>query len=101
MSSYHQSFCQLFTSLSAELVFIRFTDTFLGDSAFDSADLYGKLFHTFHFSKALIPYNPRNESSLKKVGYNEYGYPTCPNDATLTMKYCGITKENGRTDRMK
>ena len=29
-------------------------DTFLGDSAFDSADLYGKLFHDFHFSKALI-----------------------------------------------
>lgn len=42
-------------------------DTFLGDSAFDSADLYGKLFHDFHFSKALIPYNPRNESSLKKL----------------------------------
>lgn len=40
-------------------------DTFLGDSAFDSADLYGKLFHDFLFSKALIPYNPRNESSLK------------------------------------
>lgn len=42
-------------------------DTFLGDSAFDSTDLYGKLFHDFHFSKALIPYNPRNESSLKKL----------------------------------
>lgn len=43
------------------------SDTFLGDSAFDSADLYGKLFHDFHFSKALIPYNPRNKSSLKKL----------------------------------
>ncbi|RHT21821.1 hypothetical protein [Clostridium sp. AM34-9AC] len=30
----------------------------------------------FHFSKALIPYNSRNESDLKKVGYNAYGYPT-------------------------
>ena len=48
--------------------------TFLGDSAFDSADLYGILFHDFHFSKALISYNPRNESPLKKVGYNAYGY---------------------------
>ena len=76
-------------------------DTFLGDSAFDSADLYGKLFHDFLFSKVLIPYNPRNESSLKKVGYNQYGYPTCPNDASLAMKYCGITKEKGRTDRIK
>lgn len=76
-------------------------DTFLGDSAFDSADLYGKLFHDFLFSKVLIPYNPRNESSLKKVGYNEYGYPTCSNDDSLAMKYCGITKEKGRTDRIK
>lgn len=76
-------------------------DTFLGDSSFDSADIYGSLFHGFHFSKALIPYNPRNESALKKVGYNEYGYPTCPNDATLSMKYCGVTKQKGRSDRIK
>ena len=76
-------------------------DTFLGDSSFDSADIYGSLFHDFHFSKALIPYNPRNESTLKKVGYNEYGYPTCPNDASLSMKYCGVTKEKGRSDRIK
>lgn len=76
-------------------------DTFLGDSAFDSADIYGTLFHDFHFSKALIPYNPRNQSTLKKVGYNEYGYPTCPNDSALAMKYCGVTKEKGRTDRIK
>jgi hypothetical protein len=76
-------------------------DTFLGDSAFDSAGLYGALFHDFHFSKALIPYNPRNESSLKKVGYNAYGYPTCPNDPSLAMKYRGVTMEKGRTDRIK
>lgn len=76
-------------------------DTFLGDSSFDSAELYGALFHDFHFSKALIPYNPRNESTLKAVGYNEYGYPTCPNDPSLDMKYCGITREKGRTDRIK
>lgn len=61
-------------------------DTFLGDSAFDSA-FYGTLFHDFHFSKALIPYNPRNESTLKKVGYNAYGYPAYPNDSSLAMKF--------------
>lgn len=33
------------------------------------------------------------KSSLKKVGYNEYGYPNCPNDPSLSMKYCGITRE--------
>lgn len=57
--------------------------------------------HDFHFSKTLIPYNPRNESSLKKVGYNAYVYPTCPNNASLAMKYCGSTKEKGRADRIK
>ena len=67
-------------------------DTFLGDSAFDSVELYGKLFHDFNFSRALIPYNPRNESSLKKVGYNDH---------SLSMKYQSITKENGRSDRIK
>ena len=76
-------------------------DVFLGDAAFDSADIYGFLKDDFGFQKALIPYNPRNESSLKKVGFNEYGYPTCPNDPSLAMKYCGITKEKGRSDRIK
>ena len=76
-------------------------DTFLGDSSFDSAELYGSLIKDFHFSKALIPYNPRNESTLKKVGYNAYGYPTCPNDPSLAMKYHGVTKEKGRADRIK
>ena len=76
-------------------------DTFLGDSFFDTIETYGMLLHDFHFSKALIPYNPRNESSLKKVGYNEYGYPTCPNDSSLAMKYCGVTHEKGRADRIK
>lgn len=76
-------------------------DTFLGDSAFDSADIYGLLINDFHFSKALIPYNPRNESTLKKVGYNEYGYPTCPIDTSLSMKYHGVTIEKGRANRIK
>ena len=76
-------------------------DTFLGDSSFDTIETYGMLLNDFHFSKALIPYNPRNESSLKKVGYNEYGYPTCPNDPSLAMKYCGVTREKGRADRIK
>lgn len=75
--------------------------TFLGDSTLDTIEIYGMLRNDFHFSKALIPYNPRNESTLKKVSYNEYGYPTCPNDASLSMKYCGVTLEKGRADRIK
>lgn len=76
-------------------------NTFLGDSSFDTIETYGFFINDFHFSKALIPYNPRNESSLKKVGYNEYGYPTCPNDSSLAMKYHGITREKGRADHIK
>lgn len=76
-------------------------DTFLGDSAFDTIETYGFLKEEFHFSKALIPYNTRNESTLEKVGYNVYGYPTCPKDSTLTMRYCGHCHEAGRSDRDK
>lgn len=75
--------------------------TFLGDSAFDAIETYTYLKDEFQFSKALIPYNPRNESSLKKVGYNQFGYPTCPNDSALAMKHCGLTREKGRADRIK
>lgn len=76
-------------------------DTFLGDSAFDTIDTYGFLKDEFHFSKALIPYNTRNESTLEKVGYNIYGYPTCPKDSSLAMKYAGQCHEEGRADRDK
>ncbi|MCE1169695.1 MAG: transposase [Sphingobacteriia bacterium] len=75
--------------------------TFLGDSAFDSIEIYSALKDSFHFSKALIPYNPRNENTLIPVGYNEYGYPTCPNNPALPMKYQGICRERGRADRYK
>lgn len=76
-------------------------DTFLGDSSFDTIETYGFLKDDFHFSRALIPYNPRNESTLEKVGYNIYGYPTCPKDRRLDMKYAGHCHEKGRSDRNK
>lgn len=77
------------------------SSAFLPNAAFDSADIYGFLINDFGFQKALIPYNPRNESTLKKVGFNDYGYPTCPNGPSLAMKCCGSTKEKGRSDRTK
>lgn len=76
-------------------------DIFLGDSAFDTIDIYTILRDEYNFSKVLIPYNPRNESALPKVGYNIYGYPTCPNNSTLDMKRLGVTSEKGRADRIK
>lgn len=76
-------------------------DTFLGDSACDTIEIYSTLKDDFGFSKALIPYNPRNETSLENVGYNAYGYPTCPNDSSVDMKYHGLCREQGRADRHK
>lgn len=75
--------------------------TFLGDSAFDSAPHYSFLKNICNFDKVLIPLNSRNTSTLPVVGYNEFGYPLCPNDDSLVMKYCGIAKETGRTSRVK
>lgn len=75
--------------------------TFLGDSAFDTIDTYTFLKEEFKFKKAVIPYNPRNESILKKVGYNEYGYPLCPINSSLAMKHLGRCHEKGRADRQK
>lgn len=73
----------------------------MGDSAFDTIETYGVLKDDFHFSKVLIPYNPRHESTLDKVGYKIYGYPTCPKDSSLDMKYAGHCHETGRSDRDK
>lgn len=38
---------------------------------------------------------------MKAVGCNAYGYPTCPNDPSLDMKYCGVTNEKGHADHIK
>ena len=66
--------------------------TFLGDAAFDSVELYKELLsgNTFgddkHFTKAYIPLNSR--AHLENVDYtiNENGIPCCPRDASLPMK---------------
>ena len=75
-------------------------ETFLGDSAFDTIQLYKDLLsgNTFgkekHFSKAYIPLNLR--SHLENVDYtiNEDGIPCCPKDSSLAMKPDG-TKRRG------
>jgi len=75
--------------------------TFLGDTSFDKADHYTFLKDQCKFKKVLIPINQRNSSSLPPVGYNEYGYPTCPNDNSLAMKRNGFAGGKGRTPRIK
>jgi hypothetical protein len=71
--------------------------TFLGDSAFDSVQIYKDLLtgDTFgenrHFQKAYIPLNSR--SFLENADYttNAHGIPCCPNDTGLPMRPEGNT----------
>ena len=81
--------------------------TFLGDAAFDTAQLYKSLLtgDTFgndkHFSKAYIPLNAR--SGLENLDYsiNEDGIPCCPHDPSLQMKYEGTSKLHSGVTRYK
>ena len=78
--------------------------TFLGDAAFDTAQLYKSLLtgDTFgndkHFSKAYIPLNARSGLENQNYTINENGIPCCPNDPSLPMKYeCTSKLRNGVT----
>ena len=59
---------------------------FLGDTAFDTIEIYKALFEDFNFQKAFIPLKVK--LSLDNVDYtfNENGIPCCPHDSTLPMK---------------
>ena len=61
---------------------------FLGDSAFDSIDIYNELLGKdgLGFSKAFIPLNCAHDLKYPDCPINEDGVPCCPNDPTLPMK---------------
>lgn len=76
--------------------------TFLGDSAFDTMDLYKQLLtgDTFgkdvHFQKAYIPLNSRSGLTNPDYTINADGIPCCPKDSTLPMKHDGkSSRKNG------
>lgn len=73
--------------------------TFLGDSAFDSYDNYSLLMKDFHFTKAVIPLNPRN-SAKGNSELDEFGRPLCPLDGS---PFVCLGKSGGkkRSSRMK
>ena len=81
--------------------------TFLGDAAFDTAALYSKLLtgNTFgnnkHFDKAYIPLNSRAGLEIQNYTINENGFPCCPHDDSLSMKYEGISKLKSGVTRYK
>ncbi|NLC67177.1 MAG: transposase [Clostridium sp.] len=72
---------------------------FLGDSGFDADDNYAYL-----HKKSIMPIinlNPRNSQDLPQPGFNDIGIPLCPYDPSLPMVFDGITREEGRADRIK
>lgn len=73
---------------------------FLGDGSFDSCDNYEYLIKDKNISP-IIPLNPRNQSDLPKPNFPLEGIPTFPHNPTLEMKFDGITKEKGCSDRLK
>ena len=70
---------------------------FLGDSAFDTINIYKALLtgDTFgkdrHFQKAYIPLNSRASFENSDYTVNEDGIPCCPKDSKLPMKPEGNT----------
>ena len=73
---------------------------FLGDAGFDSNDNYDYLYNVKKIIP-IIPINSRNTKDLPVPGFTEDGIPTCPRDFSLPMKYDGISKEQGRSTRIK
>ena len=77
-------------------------NTFLGDAAFDTVELYKRLLtgDTFgkekHFQKAYIPLNARAHLENQDYTINENGIPCCPHDPSLPMKPEG-SKSNLRS----
>lgn len=59
--------------------------TFLGDAAFDSVDIYDKLFNLIKFEKAFIPLKTPL-ASLPDCPINDDGIPCCPKDRKTPMK---------------
>jgi len=74
--------------------------TFMGDSSFDSYDLYEKLLGDCGFSRALIPMNTRNTAAALPAEFNDAGIPLCPSDKT-PLVYAGVCKGKNRSLRLK
>jgi hypothetical protein len=73
--------------------------TFLGDSAFDTYDIYKMLRHDFHFDRMAIPLNKRNSSGTHS-DCDENGAPICPIDKTPFI-FLGASAGKNRSLRFK
>ena len=59
---------------------------FLGDTAFDTIEIYKSLFEDFNFTKAFIPSKANLSVDNVKYTFYENGIPCCPHDSSLPMK---------------
>ena len=75
-------------------------ETFLGDAAFDSYELYGALLGECGFQRAVIPINPRGVSSVCPAELNEHGIPLCPRDGS-PLAFHSICRGKNRSMRFK
>lgn len=74
--------------------------TFMGDSSFDSYDLYTALLGEYRFSRAVIPMNPRNSAGKSSADFNKFGIPLCPADKA-PMRFHSVCGGKNRSKRMK
>jgi len=74
--------------------------TFMGDSSFDSYDLYSALLGEYGFTRAIIPINLRNSATASPAQFNESGIPLCPDDNT-PLKFHSVCGGKNRSKRIK
>lgn len=72
----------------------------VGDSGFDSAYNHNSAFKDFGLIP-VISLNRRNTNPDIPKPIFTNNYPCCPQDKSLPLKYCGITKESNRASRFK
>ena len=73
--------------------------TFIGDSSFDSYDIYAMLKNDFSFERACIPMNPRN-SKASTAHFDASGTPICPVSG-LPFTFLGKSGGKNRSSRFK
>ena len=73
--------------------------TFIGDSSFDSYDIYAMLKNDFSFERACIPMNPRN-STASSAHFDASGTPICPVSG-MPFTFLGKSGGKNRSSRFK
>ena len=73
--------------------------TFIGDSSFDSYDIYAMLRRDFRFDRACIPMNPRN-SKASNAHFDLSGTPICPATGK-PFTFLGKSGGKNRSQRFK